>query len=358
MRLGITSALIGTFLFACAGSGAEGSGVIFMYHHVDSGTPLSTSIAPEVFAEQMSLLEREGFEVVPLIDLLDALAAGRTVPRRSVAITFDDGYRSVLTRALPVLEARGWPFTVFVNTDAIDEGYGGYLSWDELRTLAERGASIGNHSVTHAHLVRRQEGETESRWRRRVAGEIDGATERLEAEVGDALIPAFAYPYGEYTAEVKAIVESAGLYGLGQQSGAVGPGSDFLALPRYPVATGLALDEFELRARSLALPVNVSGPERHIVDEGDNRPVLVLSLEPNTDVRVEELACYYAGQGRTPLEWRSDAMREFIVRPERPLGAGRSKVNCTAPSRASAGVYYWYGYLWMRRLEDGRWYEE
>jgi biofilm PGA synthesis lipoprotein PgaB len=358
MRRGLTSALVGSCLLACGGSGAEDSGVIFMYHHVANGTPASTSIAPEVFAEQMSFLEREGFEVVPLIDLLEALADGRALPPDSVAITFDDGYRSVLTEALPLLESRGWPFTVFVNTDAIDAGYGGYLSWDELRTLAQRGASIGNHSVSHSHLVRRLEGETAAGWRRRVADEVEAATARLETEVGAALIPAFAYPYGEYTAEIKTIVEAAGLYGLGQQSGAVGPDSDFFALPRYPVATGLGLDDFGLRARSLALPVKVSGPERHIVDEDDDRPVLALALEPNDDVRVEELACYYAGQGRTPLEWRGDAMREFVVRPERPLGPGRTKVNCTAPSRASAGVYYWYGYLWMRRLQDGRWYEE
>jgi peptidoglycan/xylan/chitin deacetylase (PgdA/CDA1 family) len=359
MRGRVSSALVGALvllLSACQSRDGE-SAVIFMYHHVDDGTPASTSIAPAVFREQMGLLERQGFEVLPLIDVLDALAARRDLPERGVAITFDDGYRSVLTEALPVLEARGWPFTVLVNTEAIDRGYGGYLSWQELRALGGHGATVGNHSVTHGHLVRRESGESAAAWRRRVADEIDAAADRLEAEVGELLIPVFAYPYGEYTTELEAIVEAAGLYGLGQQSGAIGPGSDFLALPRYPVATGLTIDDFALRARSLPLPVRVSGAERHIVDEADARPVLELFLDPADDVRAADLACYVSGQGRVALEWRGDAMRDFVVRPG-PLSPGRSKVNCTAPSRASAGVYYWYGYLWMRRLADGRWYEE
>jgi peptidoglycan/xylan/chitin deacetylase (PgdA/CDA1 family) len=358
MHRGIPSALAAVFLLAASEPRAGESGVVFMYHHVDDTTPPSTSVAPETFAEHMRFLEREGFEVLPLMDLLDALSAGRPVPDRSVAITFDDGYASVLTEALPVLEQRGWPFTVFVNTQAIDEGFGGYLGWEQLRTLAEHGGSIGNHSVTHSHLVRRLSSESAGDWRRRIEDEIGTAAERLTAEVGAAAIPAFAYPYGEYTAEIKVIVEAAGLYGLGQHSGAIGVHSDFLALPRYPVATGLAFDDFALRARSRPLPVAVVGAERHIVEEADGRPALELRLLPDDDVRVADLACYFAGQGRTPLQWRGDSMREFVVRPERALGAGRTKVNCTAPSRARPGVYYWYSYLWMRRLQDGRWYEE
>jgi peptidoglycan/xylan/chitin deacetylase (PgdA/CDA1 family) len=266
--------LIGIFVLVGDASQAQESAVIFMYHHVDVDTPPSTSIAPETFAAQMDYLEREGFHVLPLIDLLDALKAGSAVPPHSIAITFDDAYRSVLTQALPLLEARGWPFTVLVSTESIDKHFGGYLSWDELRALGEHGGSIGNHSVTHSHLVRRLADESEADWRRRVSAEIAAAGDRLETEVGTHVTPVFAYPYGEYTADVKAIVEAAGLYGLGQQSGAIGPGSDFLALPRYPVATGLGLDDFALRAKSLPLPVTVSGPERHIVDEADGRPAL------------------------------------------------------------------------------------
>jgi peptidoglycan/xylan/chitin deacetylase (PgdA/CDA1 family) len=258
---------------------------------------------------------------------------------------------------MPLLEARGWPFTVFVNTEAIDAGYGGYLSWDDLRRLGQNGATIGNHSVTHTHLVRRTPDETEQDWHQRIAREVEQANARLQAEVGAYLVPVFAYPYGEYTLDVKSIVRDRGLYGMGQQSGPIGHGSDFLALPRYPVATGLELDDFALRIRSLPLPARIAGEERHIVDD-DDRPVLRLALDENDDVRRDALACYAPGQGAMPIEWHGDGLREFSARPEQAFGAGRSKVNCTAPSRSRTGAYYWYSHLWMRPLPDGRWYDE
>lgn len=350
------AAILVLLLCGCESRAAE-SGVVLMYHHVDGSTPAATSVSPAVFREQIEFLEREDVHVMPLLDLLDALAAGRAVPDRSVAISFDDGYRSVLTEALPLLEARGWPFTVFVNTEAIDAGYGGYLSWDELRLLGEKGATIGNHSVTHTHLVRRAPDETDRDWRRRITGEIAQANERLQTEVGAYLVPVFAYPYGEYTVDIKSIVRQQELFGMGQQTGPIGQGSDFLALPRYPVATGLELDDFALRIRSLPLPAHIVGEERHIVSD-DDRPVLRLALDADDDVRRDALACYAPGQGAMPIEWHGDDRREISARPEQSLGAGRSKVNCTAPSRSRPGTYYWYSHLWMRPLPDGRWYDE
>jgi biofilm PGA synthesis lipoprotein PgaB len=330
----------GFWLAACTAFGAD-SAAIFLYHHVDDNTPASTSVLPSEFRAQLDYLEREGFSVLPLIDLLDALHSGRTVPERSVAITFDDAYVSILGEALPILQAHGWPFTVFVNTQAIDDGYGGYLSWDELRWLREL------------------PGESTSKWRQRVSREITAADERLRAEVGDYLIPVFAYPYGEYTSDIKAIVAEQRLYGLGQQSGAIGPRSDFLALPRYPIATGLELEpDFALRAVSRPLPVMLVGTERHVLDIGEKRPPMHLKLGRDPDIRLADLACYASGQGLMALEWQDEVMREFIARPERDLDPGRSKYNCTAPSRSQSGVYYWYGYLWMARRADGSWYDE
>ena len=58
------------------------------------------------------------------------------------------------------------------------------------------------------------------------------------------------------------------------------------------------------------------------------------------------------------LAWQDEAMTELRVRPERPLGPGRSKYNCTVPSSTLSGVYYWFGYLWMKRQQDGSWYDE
>jgi len=339
-------------------STAADSGVIFMYHHVDTETPASTSVRPDEFEAQIEWLASEGFTVMPLLEMLEKLQTGDSVPDRAVAITFDDAYSSVLTTAMPILHALDWPFTVFVSTEAVDRGYRGYLGWDELRELQAHGATFGNHSVTHTHLVRQLDGESLSAWEQRVRDEIRQARRRLQSELGDALIPVFAYPYGEYTADVRALLTGLERFGLGQHSGAVGYGSDFLAAPRYPVATGLDLSEFALRARSRSLPVQLASGAGHILAAGQDWPELRLKLDANDDVRTDELACYASGQGRMDLEWVDDARSEVRIRPQRALGTGRSKMNCTAPSRTLNGVWYWYGYLWMRQLPDGSWYEE
>lgn len=73
------------------------------------------STTPDRFALQLAYLT-ERFRIVPLDDLL---TEGGGTSRAMAAITFDDGFRSVLTDALPLLEHHRVPFTVFVNGDAV-----------------------------------------------------------------------------------------------------------------------------------------------------------------------------------------------------------------------------------------------
>lgn len=89
--------------------------LVLGYHNVEStwfwpnrpGTGIAT------FARQMRVLDRIA-NVVPLDDALDALAAGRPLPPRAVALTFDDGYRDNLGLAAPVLRGYGMPATIYL----------------------------------------------------------------------------------------------------------------------------------------------------------------------------------------------------------------------------------------------------
>jgi hypothetical protein len=62
-----------------------------------------------------------------------------------------------------------------------------------------------------------------------------------------------------------------------------------------------------------------------------------------------------AGQEPAIIEWRGDVA---AIRSRAPLGAGRSKYNCTAPSTSISGVYYWYSHLWIQPRDDGSWYPD
>nr|WP_240956149.1 polysaccharide deacetylase family protein [Wenzhouxiangella sp. XN79A] len=323
--------------------------VILLYHHVADDTPAATSVRPDRFAEHLAWLADNGYRVLALDDLLERLQAGSPVPDRSVAITFDDAWVSVHDVAAPMLAERGWPFTVFVNTGAVDAGQGPVMTWDQLRALAPLGGAIGSHSASHDHLPARRAGESPDAWRSRIDADLARALARIEQEIGQAS-RAFAYPYGEDSAALAERVAQVHAFGLVQRSGAVGPGSDFRALPRFPLAVGFdGLDRLERAVRSRPLPVREAratpsddGIRDHALDH------LTLVLGPG-DYRADALACYSAGGDSLDLQRPMDAEERIVRITLRGLDRpGRNKINCTAPAADGSGDWYWYSYQWLR----------
>jgi peptidoglycan/xylan/chitin deacetylase (PgdA/CDA1 family) len=118
---------------------------ILMYHRVlprsdaarDAVEP-GMFVSPETFARHIAWLD-DFFTVIPLHEIVSRLGNGRTLPQGACAITFDDGWRDNLVHALPALEARGLPATIFVVTDRV--GTDGAFWPDEVfRRLAAIGS--------------------------------------------------------------------------------------------------------------------------------------------------------------------------------------------------------------------------
>jgi poly-beta-1,6-N-acetyl-D-glucosamine N-deacetylase len=386
-----------------ASPAAPPSAVILQYHHVDAATPASTSITPEMFELHLSYLEQRGFRVLSLAEIVDALRAGEALPELSVALTFDDAYRSVGEQAWPRLRERGWPFTVFVTTGGVDQGLGSYLSWDQMRAMAAEGVDFAAHSHSHDALIHRRPGESEEQWRERVRRDIQLSCVRLEEEGVSERCRFFAYPYGEYDAGLRRIVAELELIGFGQHSGPVGPLSDWLALPRFPASGPYAdLGSLATKLYSLPLPVLDVDPLDPVLPADSPRPVLRLGLAPG-GYRVGGLAAYADGQGAIQVrvidpggpdpegaasratlpaaasEAASDAASEgtpdqasrggsrvasggqrgpvIEILPLADLPKGRSRYNVTAPQHSTQGNppdvpggvrYYWYSHLWVR----------
>jgi len=348
-------ALVAAAAAAAAASGSP-SGVVLEYHHVAQDTPASTSVTPATFETHMDYLADNGYNVWPLPRLVAAVRAGESVPAKTVALTFDDAYRSVYETVWPRLRERGWPFTVFVTTSPIDQGKGHFVTWDQLREMAEGGATIANHSVNHPHMVRRRDGESREAWLERMRGEVTEAQQRLQDEIGD--VPKlFAYPYGEFSPPIQALIEDLGYTGFGQQSGGLGPRSDFAALPRFPLATRFAdIESFGIKVNARPLPVRRSEPASGIVDADTARPELRLTLEPGS-VRPGAVNCFVSGRPAEIARSESDPP-VITVRPASPISPGRTKYNCTAPPSDGGGGWHWYSFLWMKPLPDGSWYAD
>ncbi|QIB65863.1 polysaccharide deacetylase family protein [Kineobactrum salinum] len=311
---------------------AADHGVILLYHHVSDSTPPSTSVSPGRFVQHLDYLADNGFNVIPLDELLSRGLAGKSLPENAVAITFDDAYISVFAEAAPRLAERGWPFTVFLASQPLDDEVQGYMSWRQAKELLGMGGDIGGHSHSHGYLARRQAGESDSQWRQRMETEIEKNRQRIQAELG-VEVTAFAYPYGEYNPALKNMLEQRGLHGVAQQSGAVGRYTDPLQVPRFPIATGYdEIDRLKQGINSQPLPV---------VDEKRDDQSLQLEVASS---ELPTITCFSARGERLPLE-KIDETRYRVELP--PTEAGRNKVNCTAPTGENKGEFYWHSYLWI-----------
>lgn len=340
-----------------SGQAMAGSAKILLYHHISDSTPVSTSVRPEVFDNHLNLIESSGYQVVPLERIVDALINGTEIDSRWVAITFDDAYESIFTEAAPRLQARAWPYTIFVSTDFIDSGYKHYLGWDQLRSLERAGATMANHTQSHRHMVRRQSGEDLQTWTTRLTNEVQGAQSQLTSELEDPL-QLFAYPYGEFDARTADLIRALGFVAFGQQSGPVGRTSNPYAIPRFPLATGFdSVDSLAEKLRTEHLPLRNPPVPADVLGPDAEAPSLTLTIDEShgTKVRPGSMACFVAGQPKTEVNWRGTDT--FTVKAEKAFSSGRSKYTCTAPHPTIRGAYYWHTHLYMKPAGDGSWYE-
>ena len=166
---------------------------ILCYHNIAPQARGRLTIAVKTFEEQMRYLKAQGYHVINLKEFLEFTSQQRQLPKKSVVITFDDGYKSFIQYAYPILKQLDFNATLFVYTDYIGAG-GNALSWLELKKLMDEGINIEGHSKAHTNL-RRNSGESEAEYKKRLAAELNQSREIFRKNLGYA--PAIlAYPFG------------------------------------------------------------------------------------------------------------------------------------------------------------------
>jgi peptidoglycan/xylan/chitin deacetylase (PgdA/CDA1 family) len=205
---------------------------VLLYHAVGApGEPASRFVVPVRRLErQLRWLARRRYRVVALSELLTT----DDVPRKTVALTFDDGYVDNLTLAFPLLERLGLPATVFAVSDRQENNWDRQgplrgrplLTPDRLRELAPL-VAVGAHTCSHRSLEHLSAQELED--------EVAGCRRELQDAL-KAPIALFAYPYGQFDEEARSAVEAAGFSGaVGVVSGRVHSDDDPYALPRLEI---------------------------------------------------------------------------------------------------------------------------
>ena len=332
-------------LLIAFGAAAQDYAVVVMYHRVGDGRFPSTNIRVEQFEAHLDYLAENDFRVMALPTIMRRLRAGESLPEKTVAITFDDAYTSVRENAHPRLQKRGWPYTLFVAADPVDQGMRGYLDWDAMRSMRGPDVVFANHSASHAHLVRRRDGDTLAGWRQRIGADIGRGQRRLVEELGKEAVatdpPLFAYPYGEYNTEVGGMLRNRGYAAFGQHSGVIDANADQRALPRFSFNERYAaMAGFRDKIHGRPLTVREVTPWDPVVADGQ-APRLVLSLSTR-DGSVDRLQCFYGSQR---LAVKNLGSGRAAITADGELPPGRSRYNCTLP--AADGTFYWYSHLWL-----------
>jgi peptidoglycan/xylan/chitin deacetylase (PgdA/CDA1 family) len=193
--------------------------LVLCYHAVSSSWRHELAVPPALLERQVSALLERGYRPATFTE-----AVGDRPHRRTLAVTFDDAYRSILELALPPLERLGVPATVFAPTSfvgsqepmswpEIEEWTRGEhssellcMSWEELARLAEHGWEVGSHTRTHPHLPELEDGPA--------LDELERSRLEIEERLG-ATCSSLAYPFGETDDRVAELARRAGYRAAG-----------------------------------------------------------------------------------------------------------------------------------------------
>ena len=297
-----------------------GRTTVLAYYRFGEDEFPDASVRLDQFEQHLNILTQANVDVV---SLPAALAAVETTDqplgdRARVAITIDNAYRSVYEHAWPRLKSLGLPFTLFVATDLIDGGASAYMSWDQIRELAEAGVTIGLRGAAHSHLPALTD--------LALLKDIRHSLSRLEAELG-VTARLFSYPYGEYGNRVINVLDSHGFVaGFGQHSGVVAAGYSPFTMPRFPITEQFAdAERFELAINALPLLVRERTPADNALDE--RQPQIGFTVDEAMGP-IGRLNCFATGQGELPL---TKIGRRVELRLPEPFQPGRGRVNCTLP---------------------------
>lgn len=171
---------------------------ILMYHRVGSFTARGdlNIVSQKSFAHQMKFLHKHGYHVISLDDLVEGINKGFSFNRKTVVITFDDGYEDNYDQAFPILRRYDIPATIFLVSDWV--GSPDFMTWEQLREMQGSNIEFGSHSRKHAYLP-------DVKHHAQLEDEIINSKKVLEENLGEP-VRYFSYPSGGYTEEVKEIV--------------------------------------------------------------------------------------------------------------------------------------------------------
>ncbi len=206
-------------------------------------------VSPQKFREQMEYLCQAGYRSVTLGEFVSALYRKTIPPDKGMLITFDDGSRSILHSAWPILKEYGMTATVFVIPGCVggdsqwtvtkEKQTDPLLNWEEILYLQSLGLDFASHALTHVHLPNIKEDLARE--------ELQASRKILEEKLNRPVL-AIAYPYGQYNQRIMEMSREAGYQcAFSTRRGNCHSLSEAYRLRRITMPPDLSLQHFKYR---------------------------------------------------------------------------------------------------------------
>ena len=219
---------------------------ILCYHRFGSGHT-KLAVSEKKFKQQMKYLDDNNYNVIPMKDVYDFLENKKPLPRKSVVITIDDGYRSTYDTAFPVLKSYNFPATLFLYTDFT--GARDAISWKQAKLMNQSGLmDIQPHSKTHPNMSLRKSDESQIAYQARILQEITVPGKEITKRLNNNM-HTFAYPYGDTNPMIIGLLKKDN-YNLGVT---VQPGSNTAFSPPFMLQRTMIFGDHSIDDFSKAL---------------------------------------------------------------------------------------------------------
>ncbi len=217
----------------------DGAVPILLYHRFGPIARDAMTVRTSVFATQLAYLRNHGYRVIPLAEVVAYVRGiGPPPPPRSVAITADDGHRSVYTDLFPLIRKYRVPVTLFIYPSAISNASYA-LTWNEIRTMHDSGlVDVQSHTYWHPNFKIEKRRLSPRQYETFVAMQLTKSKATIERELG-IQVDMLAWPYGIDDPDLIRDAQAAGYVAAFTMVRApASRADDAMTLPRYLVTDG------------------------------------------------------------------------------------------------------------------------
>jgi peptidoglycan/xylan/chitin deacetylase (PgdA/CDA1 family) len=334
----------------------DGTRVAVLGYHDFSETLSETEmrLRTSKFRKQMETIRLLGLTVVSMEDFSAWKRGEKEIPKKSVVLTFDDGWKSVFTDAVPVLREFGYPYTIYLYRNYVDGG-GKAMTSEMIRELVRDGGTIGSHSTSHPYpaTVRKHQAQGAEAYDAFLRKEMADSKAFLESRFG-TVVTTYAYPGGFSTPEMAVLGRELGYrHFFTVLPGKITRTTPDDALPRY-VILGTHDSIFEnattfrdkdedapptpvgaIAGMIQTLPHPVSPEPGALVN--DRLPEIRVDLSKVTDLDPATLVMHVSGFGEVPARYEA-ATSSFAWKVNRKLRHPTCQVSVSWRNASAAPV--------------------